>query len=345
MTEWMIYGANGYTGELITREAVRQGLRPVIAGRNTARIAALAAELGLSHRVFATDSLDFSGIALVLNCAGPFSATARPVMAAALAAKVHYLDVTGEIDVFEHARSLDAAARSANIVLCPGVGFDVIPTDCLALALKQALPDATSLVLGFETESGQSPGTAKTTVEGIGSGTRVRRAGVLRTEPMGLRARRIDFGNGVKLGVAVPWGDVSTAYKTTGIPAITVFVAVAPALRWAMLAVNLLAPLMRIGAVHDRLMARASAAVGPDATARQNAPTFVWGEVRNASGAVRTARVRTANGYEVTIHGALAVVRHLMTADRPAPGFVTPALLCGADLIARLPGSGAIQIS
>ncbi len=341
----MIYGANGFSGELIAREAVRQGLKPILAGRNGAVVAALAGELGLPHRIFSVDEPDLSGIAVILNCAGPFSATARPLIAAALINSVHYLDITGEIDVFEHARARDADARAANIVLCPGVGFDVIPTDCVALALKQALPDATVLSLGFESRSLKSPGTAKTTVEGISVGTRVRRGGVLRTELMGLRARRIDFGRGVHLGVAFPWGDVSTAYKTTGIPSITVYVSVPRLFRWIMIAGNLVAPLFRISAIRERAKTKAGTAVGPDATARQNAPTYVWGEVRNSAGARRTARIRTANGYDVTIHGALAVLRHLLEGGPPEPGFVTPSILCGADLVEKLPGSTAMKIT
>jgi short subunit dehydrogenase-like uncharacterized protein len=345
MADWMIYGANGYSGELIAREAARQGLRPILAGRNAKTVTALAAELNLPYRVFALDALDFSGVSLVLNCAGPFSATAKPVMAAALAAHAHYLDITGEIDVFEYAQSLDGEARAANIVLCPGVGFDVIPTDCLALALKQALPDATILNLGFQSHSLKSPGTAKTTVEGMGTGNRIRRGGVLKTEAIGVRTRRIDFGTGTRLAAAFPWGDVSTAYKTTGIPSITVFLAVAPSFRWAMLASNVLGPLLRLPAIRKRLMAGASAAVGPDETARQNAPTLLWGEVSNASGVTRTARIQTANGYDVTIHGALAVIRHIMEAKTLEPGFTTPALLCGIGLIEALPGSSKIELN
>lgn len=344
MAEWMIYGANGYSGELIAREAVRQGCKPILAGRNEKMIAALAAELNLSHRVFGIDALDFSGISLVLNCAGPFSSTAKPVMAAALSAHVHYLDITGEIDVFEYARSLDGVARAANIVLCPGVGFDVIPTDCLALALKQAMPDATILNLGFESRSLKSPGTSKTTVEGMGTGTRIRREGVLKTEAMGVRSRYIDFGNGKRLAVAFPWGDVSTAYKTTSIPSITVFLAVSPSFRWAMLASNVLGPFLRLPAIRKRLTARAAQATGPDANARAKAPTLLWGEVQNTSGETRTARVRTANGYEVTIHGALAVIRHIFETNMLEPGFITPALLCGTQLIEGLPGSSTIKI-
>lgn len=345
MAEWMIYGANGYSGELIAREAARRGLRPILAGRNASQVTALAAELGLSHRVFSADAADLSGLTLVLNCAGPFSATARPIIAASIAAGVHYLDITGEIDVFEHARSLDIKARSADVILCPGVGFDVIPTDCLALALKQSLPDAISLSLGFQSQSLKSPGTAKTTVEGIGTGTKIRRGGTIRTQPLGLLARRIDFGLGARLAVAFPWGDVSTAYKTTGIPSITVYLAVAPAFRFAMLASNMLAPILRMPAIRKRMLAKAGAVIGPDATARENAPTYLWGEVRNVAGKTRTARIRTGNGYQVTIDGALAVLRHIMEAATLAPGYTTPALLCGAGLIESLPGSGRIRIT
>ncbi|WP_445785390.1 saccharopine dehydrogenase family protein [Sphingorhabdus sp.] len=345
MAEWLIYGANGYSGTLIAREAVRQGLKPILAGRNASQIIELASELGLTHRIFSADTPDLSGVVVVLNCAGPFSTTARPMMAAAIAARVHYLDITGEIDVFEYASTLDAAARNANIVLCPGVGFDVIPTDCLALALKQALSDASSLCLGFESHSLKSPGTAKTTIEGIGTGTKIRRGGKLRSEPIGLRARTIDFGKGSRLAAAFPWGDVSTAFKTTGIPSITVYVAVTRGFRLAMLASNLLAPLLRLPAIRNRMLANAGAAIGPDAAARQNAPTYLWGEVRNPSGQIRTARIRTANGYEVTVHGALAVLRHIMGRPNCEPGFVTPALLCGATLIEQLPGSGNITFA
>lgn len=344
MAEWMIYGANGYSGELIAREAARRSLKPVLAGRNASQVTALADELGLRHRIFPADTADLSGMTLVLNCAGPFSATARPIIARSLAAGVHYLDITGEIDVFEHARSLNSEARAANVILCPGVGFDVIPTDCLALALKQALPDATSLSLGFQSQSLKSPGTAKTTVEGIGGGTKIRRNSVIRSEPLGIRARRIDFGLGPRLAVAVPWGDVSTAYKTTGVASITVYLAVAPSFRFAMLASNVLAPILRLPAIRKWMLAKAGAAVGPDAIARQSDPTYLWGEVRNASGKARTARLRTANGYDVTINGSLAVVRHIMEADRLEPGYTTPALLCGAGLIESLPASSAITI-
>src|SRR3546814_17052749 len=103
---------------------------------------------------------------LVLHCAGPFSATSAPMIEACLQAKAHYLDITGEISVFEHAQTQDARAKAAGIVVCPGVGFDVIPTDCVAAALQAALPAATQLALGSDSPSAFSPATAQTPVAG-----------------------------------------------------------------------------------------------------------------------------------------------------------------------------------
>src|SRR5512138_1868023 len=181
-SSWLLYGANGYTGELIAREAVRRGLRPVLAGRSREKIEGLASELDCPHLVFSVDDHTalvsaLQGVQAILNCAGPFSLTARSMMQGCLATHVHYLDITGEIDVFELAHSVDDKAHRAKVVLCPGVGFDVVPTDSVAAKLKQALPDATHLALGFEGNSGMSKGTAKTTIESVGGGSRVRRDG------------------------------------------------------------------------------------------------------------------------------------------------------------------------
>src|SRR5688572_29198476 len=163
MGDWLIYGANGYTGKLIVAEAVKRGLKPVLAGRNTAAVRELAERYGLPARSFdlsnaTTAASALSGVPLVLNCAGPFSQTAAPMLEACLASGAHYLDITGEIDVFAHCHAQDARARAAGIVVLPGAGFDVVPTDCLAAMLQRDLPTATSLVLAFEAGGGPSPG-------------------------------------------------------------------------------------------------------------------------------------------------------------------------------------------
>ena len=347
--KWLLYGANGYSGELIARAAVAQGLRPVLGGRSGAPLEALARELGLEARVLALDSpakiaAALSDIALVLNCAGPFSATAQPMMAACLVRRAHYLDITGEVAVFEHAATLDQQARVAGVVLCPGVGFDVVPTDCVALALKEALPDATHLALGFDNASPVSRGTARTMVEGLGEGGAVRRDGRVVRVPLGYRERRIDFGSGEKLAMTIPWGDVSTAYRTTGIPNIEVYIPISPRRLQSLKRLNYVRWLLRVGAVQRFLKGRVNRGIpGPDAALRERTPTWVWGEVRSAGGETRTARIVTANGYTVTAHASIAVVSRLL-AGGAAAGALTPARIMGARFVETLPGSGPLKI-
>ncbi|MEL0028175.1 MAG: saccharopine dehydrogenase NADP-binding domain-containing protein [Perlucidibaca sp.] len=347
---WMIYGANGYTGELIAREAVRRGLQPVLAGRSRGKVEALASELGLTTRAFGLDDPSLAAgqladIDLVMHCAGPFSVTAAPMMAACLEAGTHYLDITGEISVFEHAQSLDAQARQKGVVICPGVGFDVIPTDCVAAALKAALPDATHLSLGFDADSSLSPGTAKTSVEGMAQGGKVRRDGRIVTVPLAYEVRRIDFGNGARHAMTIPWGDVATAYHTTGIPNIEVFIPGPLPVIYGAKAANLARPLLALAPVQRALKALVDKVItGPDDQQRAGKATYVWGEARNAKGEKKTARVRTENVYSLTITGSLAVIEHLMQ-HQPTGGAYTPARLVGADLVTSLPGSGPMQIS
>lgn len=345
----MIYGANGYTGELIAREAGRRGLAPVIAGRNRESIESLAAELSLESKVFGLDDEkrlveEINACRLVLNCAGPFSATAAPMIEACLAAGTHYLDITGEIAVLELAQSLSARAKGAGVVLCPGVGFDVIPTDCVAAALKAALPDATHLALGFDSRSGLSPGTAKTSIEGMAAGGKVRRDGKIVTVPLAWEVRRIDFGDGEKQAMTIPWGDVSTAFHSTGIPNIQVFVPASPRMIAHARRANWIRPLLEWKWLQKFIQARIAKTVkGPSETQRQAMPTYVWGEVTNARGDRRTARIRTANGYSLTIDGSLFIVDHLLT-NRSAGGAFTPSLLLSQALITHLPGSGPMEI-
>lgn len=349
-TSFMIYGANGYTGELIAREAAKRGLTPVLAGRSQNKIELLAQELKLESRVFGLDDAtkvieNIKGLQVVLHCAGPFSATSRPMMEACIKAGTHYLDITGEIDVFELAQSLNAKAAAAGVVVCPGVGFDVIPTDCVARALKEALPDATHLALGFDSDTGFSPGTAKTSTEGMAQGGKARQDGKIVTVALAHKVRRIDFGNGQKSAMVIPWGDVSTAFHTTGIPNIEVYVPASSGMIFGAKLTNFFRPLLKITAVQNLLKSLIGKSVkGPDEELRAKLPTFVWGEARNARGQVKTARIQTVNAYSLTITGALAVIEYLMH-NKPQGGAYTPAKLIGAELVTRLPGSGPLTIS
>lgn len=342
MSRFMIYGANGYTARLIARAAVARGLKPLLAGRNREALDALAGELGLHRRLFALvgaksieGSLD--DVELVLNCAGPFSATCKPLLEACLARGVHYLDITGEIDVFAWCHAQHARARERGVVVAPGVGFDVVPTDSLAALLKRRLPRADELVLAFEASGGISPGTARTGIEGLRAGGRIRLRGELTEVPLAWKVRSFERDGLPRTAVTVPWGDVYTAYVSTRIPSIETYMVLPPAtirrlrwLRWAR-------PLLRLPAVEAFAKRRAGAASGPSAERRARSGCYVWGEARAADGSEAKLALRTPNGYALTVETALGIAAHVLAA-RPAGGYYTPSQLMGAEWVLSLPG-------
>ena len=340
--QMMIYGANGYTGELIAKEAVGRGFKPVLAGRNRQAISLLAESLKLPARVFALDSVEhvsrqLKEFHLVIHCAGPFSATAESMMQACISSNTHYTDITGEISVFERAQVLNADAKSANIVLCPGVGFDVIPTDCIASQLKEKMPDATYLALGFDADGSLSPGTSKTMVEGLGDGGKIRKDGKIIQVPLAYKTRQIDFGRGEKNAVTIPWGDVSTAFHSTGIPNIEVYIPISPRGAMGMRSLNWMRWLLGMKFVQNVMKNKAAkSAKGPGEEQRKTQRTYLWGEVKNDAGKTVTARLETCNGYTLTYLGAVEVAKFLME-NKVSGGAYTPSRLIDNKLVHRLP--------
>jgi short subunit dehydrogenase-like uncharacterized protein len=225
------------------------------------------------------------------------------------------------------------------------VGFDVLPTDCVAASLKAAMPDADYLALGFDSTSRLSPGTVKTALEGLAQGGKIRRDGEIITVPLTYKVRGIDFGAGEKRAVTIPWGDIASAYRTTGIPNIETYIPVSNTLLTWLRCLNPVRPLLRWRLLRSLLQQRLGRTVrGPDAAHRRQHLTHVWGEARNAAGKTLTARIRTSNGYDVTVAGALAVVARVLRAP-PGGGSYTPSQLMGPDFVATLPGSGELSIA
>ncbi|MFC3210124.1 saccharopine dehydrogenase family protein [Planomicrobium okeanokoites] len=344
--KWLIYGAYGYTGELIAREAKKRGWNPVLAGRNPDKLKPLGKELELETRVFPVGpsaAENLSDIALVLHCAGPFQKTSGPMIKACLEAGADYMDITGEISVFEHSFAQDAKAKEAGITICSGVGFDVIPTDCTALKLKELLPDASSLSLGFDSDSGISPGTFKTMIEGMGSGSAERQNGQLIPVPIGSQHRTIDFGRGSRSAMGIPWGDVSTAFHTTGIPNIATWIPMKKSRIFGARIFGSAGAILALPAVQKALKNLVNRRVkGPDETRRAGAPAYIWGEARNEDGVAKTVRIKTANVYDLTVYGALESVSRLLEGEFPK-GSYTPAMLFGSGLVEELPGSGNFE--
>lgn len=346
--KWMIYGANGYTGKLIAKEAKNRGLTPVLAGRDENKIKPLAEHLEMPYQIFSLNDIQdianqLNSMSLVLNCAGPFSQTSHPFIEACIQSQTHYLDITGEISVFENAQAFNQQAIEASVIICPGVGFDVIPTDCIANTLKKALPDATELYLGFDSSSPLSPGTAKTAIEGLGDGGKIRKNGQIITVPLAHKTRSIDFGRGKKLAMTIPWGDISTAYFSTKIPNIEVYVPVSQKQIYLLKSLNYIRWLFDIRWVKDWLKKKTSSQTGPNEKQLEQQSTWVWGEAKNSKGQIKTARIQTSNGYALTVDGSLMTVEFVLK-NNIQGGYTTPALLLGIDAINHLSENHTIEL-
>lgn len=342
--EWMIYGANGYTGKLCAESAKQRGESPVLAGRSEEKVRPLAERLKFPWRCFdlpnktaAVEGL--KGMALVLNCAGPFSQTSHAMVEACLEAGVHYLDVTGEIPVFEKLAALSEQASRRGVLLLPGVGFDIVPSDCMAAHLAEKMPTATDLEIAFATAGNISPGTMKTMVEGIGQGGCFRRNGKITFSPIGEIQKRVRFSHGERLVVSIPWGDVSTAYHSTKIPNITCYSQASASQARLMKVLPVLGPVLRSRTFQKTLQRVIEKTVrGPSEEKRKQSSMYVWGRVTDASGHSKEAWLDGPEGYDWTVLLALASVRAVLK-EAGVKGFKTPSQLFGWKFVETAGGA------
>ncbi|CAN0627447.1 Saccharopine dehydrogenase [Burkholderia multivorans] len=333
----LIYGATGYTGRLVAKVMADQGLRPVLAARSADALRTIAESLGLPWRVFALVDqaivrAEFEEIDAVLLTAGPFSATSSAVVDACLATRTHYVDITGEIDVFEALAARDAEAKRAGVVLLPGAGFDVVPSDCLAAHLKARLPDATHLRIDIAGLSTITRGTLKTMGQSIARGTAVRRSGriVETVEPAG---GTVDFGEGLRPTIGVGWGDVSTAWYSTGVPNIDVAFEVTPELARVMHTPRFIRQLLATKPGQALLRASINRMPeGPTEEQRRTGRAILLGTAWNEANAHVASRLTTPEPYTLTANTAAQIVLQVMAGELK-PGFNTPSTAFGADFI------------
>ncbi len=347
----LVYGAYGYTGRLIARLARERGIAVVLAGRDAAKTREIAEATGHDHRVFGLDDPTaladaLRGFGCILHCAGPFEHTYRAVSDACFASGTHYLDITGEVSVFEGLAARHARAVESGVVLLPGAGFDVVPSDCLAAHLHRRLPGATKLTLAFRgLGGGVSHGTAKTMVENLHRGGLVRRDGALVEVPTAYGSRTIRFPRGEQACMTIPWGDVSTAFHSTGIPNIEVFTGVpasaVPLLRMTRPMSGLLGtrPVQRL--LSDWVDSRPA---GPSDATRERSLSELWGEAIEPNGRRVEATLETPEGYTLTALTALDLARRV-AAGEVSPGFQTPSKALGPDYILEFAGTKRTDIA
>ncbi len=352
MNTFLLYGAYGYTGRLIAALAADFGLSPTLSGRNEEQLKAMSAASGFPYRCVSLDDQValrevVREFAVVLHAAGPFVRTASPMHEACLATSTHYLDITGEIDAFALAQSLDTLAREKGVMLMPGVGFDVVPTDCMAAFLKSKLPAATNLTLAFAWKGGGiSHGTAMTMLEGLGKPGAVRRNGEIVDVPPAYKVSEFPFTSSrSRKAVTIPWGDVFTAFYTTGIPNIETFFAAPSGQIRFMQASRFLGPVLRLPLIRNYLRKKVAARpAGPDKEQRARGQAYVYGEAATAGGDRVSARLVTPEGYTLTAITSLLITKKVLAGDF-SPGYQTPAGKYGADLILEVAGVSREEIA
>ena len=325
MSRLLIYGAAGYTGRMVARQAKAAGLDFIIAGRDGAKLARLALELEVPYRTFQVDADNIDdalrGVRVLLNCAGPFARTAEPLMRACIRSGVHYLDITAEINVYRLAERLGVEAAEAGTMLMPGVGWDVVPTDCLAMHLAQRVAQPRSLRIALQVAGSMSRGSAVSAGEIVGAGLVTRVAGALVPSPDAQPAL-FDFGQGPVVCAPLSFGDLVTAWHSTRIPDIAMFVNVTGGAF----------PEGDLSLLPD----------GPSAADREAQPARAVAEVTGADGVTVRAVIETVNGYSYTPMIAVEAARRIL-GGKHSSGFETPARLFGAGFAETVEGTRIID--
>lgn len=330
----LLYGATGYTGRLIAEALDARGATFLLAGRDRAKLEALAARLPSRPGIVPVAATDAPGLRaaaararVVLSAAGPFATLGPPLLRAALDAGAHFGDITGEQDYLRWAHAQDADARRAGVTVVNALGFDVVPSDFAAALAARGIPDVASLDLAIASNARLSRGTRRTMAASAGTGTWYDH-GRFRPAPPGRFARTFDFPQplGRRSAVFIPWGDVVTAPRSTGAKQVRTYFTMPPArARLMHLAWPLLGAALRAPALRARMLRRAEAAPeGAAPEARATARFTVLAEARAPDGRIQRAVVSGRDPYGLTGTSAAHAAILLAEGRARGPGVLTP---------------------
>lgn len=342
--KYLLYGANGYTAQLIIKESLKQGLIPVLAGRNKEKIEALADKYNLEFRIFDLQDesrliIELNHFKLCLNAAGPFRKTAYPLANACIRSNTHYLDITGEIGVFEQLKKLSNEAKESDVMLMPGVGFDVVPSDCLANFLNEKLPKAERLELSFTSlDGGLSHGTASTMVGELGNKSVARKNGQLVKVNTAYRNKVVDFGKFKTTVATIPWGDISTAYTSTQIPSIDVFTKIPQKALFFLKFQAIFNPVLRTSIFRKAAQKYIDKNIyGPSEEKNKKGKSYLHGIVFKGK-EQKEALLYCAEGYLLTALCSVNIAQKVLS-NNVKIGYQTPAMAYGWKLILEIEGS------
>jgi short subunit dehydrogenase-like uncharacterized protein len=315
----LIYGATGYTGTMICYEAARRGIRFEIAGRSEDKLAELSAELNVPYHVFEVKNTSGWANALkdktaLLNIAGPFSETAEWAMDACIKAKVHYFDITAEVDIYRIAESKDEAAKAAGIMLLSGAGL-FATYDPLVLHTANRVKKPIALRSAFKYSGGFTPGSIASSANIVNAGILVRQNGVIKKLNESAPAA-FDFGQGPEDCFPTPLGGVVLCYKSTGIPEIEEYFQMA----------------LPAASGETASVGKES---GSSSEIKDEQRSKIVAEVTGADGAVARSMVEMPAGYMPTVTSSVEIVFRALNGIFKE-GFQSPASVYGEELLDSL---------
>jgi short subunit dehydrogenase-like uncharacterized protein len=314
MSTLMIYGAAGYTGGMAAEHAATAGLSLLLGGREKDRQAleVLAARIGGEVRTFLLDDpaeirAGLNNVTVMLNAAGPFMNTAEPLMSAAIASGVHYLDFSAELDTYREALALDERARAAGVMLLPGSGGSVAMLGCLAGHAVRRVNDPLKISIALEVAGAMSRGSATSASQNIAPDTLQLVNGELVSRSPD-DVRDFNFGNGPRSSFPVTLPDLVTIHNATGVLNIETFV-------------HISGGAFPSGDIRDL-------PAGPTREERDANRYHAAVEVTGTDGTIVRSLLDTVNGYTFTSMAAVEAARRVI-AGEVRPGFQTPASLFG----------------
>jgi short subunit dehydrogenase-like uncharacterized protein len=209
----------------------------------------------------------------------------------------------------------------------------------MALALKNKLPDATHLILAFGTKGGGiSHGTATSMLNKLGGSSAERIEGKLVPQKLGHKSLAVEVEGFAMFTMAIPWGDLSTAWRTTGIPNITTYTRMGKNVYYALKAQVLFNWLLRTKWLRGMLKKRIDAGpAGPSAEQRNRSRSYIYGKVTNKKGEAVSAGFSGPEGYTLTALASFHIAKKIMNNEWKA-GYQTPAGCYGEKLVFELPG-------
>ncbi|MDB4970630.1 MAG: Saccharopine dehydrogenase [Myxococcales bacterium] len=337
----VVYGATGFTGRLICNELARRKVSFAVAGRDRAKLTALAGSLGAAQPEVLVAALDDAAALeaaiargrVVLACAGPFQRMGTPVREAALAAKRHYLDITGEVGYMLETAERDGEARARGVALVNAVGFDVVPTDAAAVLASEAAggkPEILRIAVKFGGRPTQ--GTTRSALESADRGGLAYLAGRYQPEPVATDRWEAPFPEplGARAAVSIPWGDLATAPRSTGARTVRLYMVVSSSVARAMPILGLATKALAWGPA-KRLAEHLVSTLpeGPSDAERARARCAILAE---ATSGQKTARawVTTGDGYDFTAQSAVECAVRASAPDFDKKGALTPTQAFGA---------------